>query len=84
MTTLLNIFLLKVNFDKSTIELHLLFIFSILAKLLKKLKFNSYVINNFFFLIEFQLMTSTPDNNSLSSDQDINQSLINYLNCKFL
>ena len=31
-TTLINIFLLDVNFDKSIIELHFLLIFSILAK----------------------------------------------------
>ena len=31
-TTLLNFFLLNVNFDKSTIRLHILLIFFILAK----------------------------------------------------
>ena len=42
-----NIFLLEMNFDKSTIGLHFLLISSILAKLKKKkkLKINSYVIN---------------------------------------
>ena len=30
----------------------------------------------FFFLREFQLMTSTPDDNSLSSNQDTNQFLV--------
>ena len=33
--TLLNIFLLEVNFDKSTIRLHFLFISSMLAKFLE-------------------------------------------------
>ena len=84
MTNLFNIFLLKVNFDKSTIELHLLFIFSILVKFLKKLKFNNYVINKFFFFIKFQLIASAHNDSSLSLDQDANQSLINYLNFKFL
>ena len=34
-TTILNIFLLEMNFDKSTIGLHNLFIFSMLAKFLE-------------------------------------------------
>ena len=40
--------LLEVNFDKFTIRLHLLFIFSILENFLKELKINSYVINKLF------------------------------------
>ena len=31
---------------------------------------------NFFFLKEFQLMTSTPDDSALLSNQDINQFLV--------
>ena len=46
-TTPSNLFLLDVNFDKSTIELHLIFISSILAKFSKS-KINSYVINQMF------------------------------------
>ena len=34
------------------------------------------VMSDFFFLKEFQLMTSTPDNSSLLSDQDTNQFLV--------
>ena len=34
-TTILNIFLLEMNFDKSTIGLHILFIFSMLTKFIE-------------------------------------------------
>ena len=50
----LNIFLLDVNFDKSTIgSLHFLHISSIIAKFLEKKKFNSYVMIN--QIIKFQI-----------------------------
>ena len=43
-------FLLKMNFEKSTIRLYVLLISSILVKFLKKSKINSYVINKLFKL----------------------------------
>ena len=46
-TTSLNIFLLYINFEKSTIKLHFLLIFFILIKILK---INSYAINQLFKL----------------------------------
>ena len=49
MTTIpFHIFILDVNFDKFTIKLFFLLIFFMLAKFLKKLKTNSYVINELF------------------------------------
>ena len=53
---LLNIFLFEVNFDKSIIGLHLFIIFSMLAKFLKKLKINIYVINKLFKLQVFLVL----------------------------
>ena len=52
-TTLLNMFLLDVNFDKSIIKLYFLLIFFMLAKFLIKLIINSYVINKLFKLKNF-------------------------------
>ena len=52
-TTLFNIFLLDVNFDKSTIGLHFLLIFSILTKFLedqKLIAMSSIKYLNFKFL----------------------------------
>ena len=46
-TTSPNIFLLDINFEKSTIKLHFLLIFFILIKILK---INSYAINQLFKL----------------------------------
>ena len=48
-TTVLNIFLLDINFDKPTIELHFLLIsFIYTYKISKRSKFNKYVINQIF------------------------------------
>ena len=48
-TTVLNVFLLDINFDKSTIGLHFLLISSICTyKIFKRSKFNKYVINQIF------------------------------------
>ena len=52
-TIVLNIFLLDMNFDKFIIELYILFISLVLAKFLKKLKINNYVINKLFKLQVF-------------------------------
>ena len=45
-TILFNIFLLEVNFDKSTIRLHIFLIFG-------NLNINSYVVNKLFKLLVF-------------------------------
>ena len=52
-TIVLNIFLLDMNFDKFIIGLYILFISLVLAKFLKKLKINNYVINKLFKLQVF-------------------------------
>ena len=48
-TTLLNIFLLDVNFDKFTVGLHSSYILHA-CKISRKLKINRYVINKLFKL----------------------------------
>ena len=48
-TTVLNVFLMDINFDKPIIELHFLLISSIYTyKISKRSKFNKYVINQIF------------------------------------
>ena len=46
--TLLNIFLLNVNFENSIIILYFLFISSVVAKFTKKSMINGYVTNQIF------------------------------------
>ena len=50
-TTLLNLFLLDMNYDKSNIELHFLLLLSMLAKIFKNFErsnINYYIINQMF------------------------------------
>ena len=49
----MNIFLLEVNFDKSTIRLHFFFYILRVYKIFRKLKINSFVINKLFKLQAF-------------------------------